>query len=95
MESHQIGYRLPMETMIHHEIPRNLIDFRTFPHGFPMEISRNLSKAYFWRNDKGELELGVFDWGGMGCRSLGFLVTAGIGLDGGYHGDTQKIAWIS
>ena len=31
------------------------------------------AEAYFWRNDAGELELGVFDWGGMGCRSLGIL----------------------
>lgn len=35
----------------------------------------NVDNAYFWRNDKGELELGVFDWGGMGCRSLGFKLS--------------------
>ncbi|CAJ1374086.1 unnamed protein product [Effrenium voratum] len=32
----------------------------------------NVDNAYFWRNEEGQLELGVFDWGGMGCRSLGF-----------------------
>mmetsp|Transcript_20043 Transcript_20043/g.37694 ORF Transcript_20043/g.37694 Transcript_20043/m.37694 type:complete len:201 (+) Transcript_20043:1117-1719(+) len=32
----------------------------------------NVDNAYFWRNEKDELELGVFDWGGMGARSLGF-----------------------
>lgn len=32
----------------------------------------NVDNAFFWRDDKGELELGVIDWGNMGSRSLGF-----------------------
>eukprot|EP00933_Yihiella_yeosuensis_P075883 TRINITY_DN8543_c0_g1_i1.p1 TRINITY_DN8543_c0_g1~~TRINITY_DN8543_c0_g1_i1.p1 ORF type:complete len:626 (+),score=125.16 TRINITY_DN8543_c0_g1_i1:98-1975(+) len=32
----------------------------------------NVDNAYFWRNEEGQLDLGVFDWGGMGSRSLGF-----------------------
>jgi len=32
----------------------------------------NVDNAYFWRSEKGELDLGVFDWGGMGSRSIGF-----------------------
>jgi len=31
----------------------------------------NVDNAYFWRNPKGKLDLGVFDWGGMGAMSLG------------------------
>jgi len=32
----------------------------------------NVDNAFFWRNDSGELELGVLDWGSTGQRSLGF-----------------------
>lgn len=31
----------------------------------------NVDNAYFWRNDEGGLELGVFDWGGMGSFCVG------------------------
>lgn len=31
----------------------------------------NVDNAYFWRDEEGKLELGVFDWGGMGSTSLG------------------------
>ena len=31
-----------------------------------------VDNGYFWRNATGELELGVFDWGSMGSKSLGF-----------------------
>ena len=31
-----------------------------------------MDNGYFWRNAEGELELGVFDWGSMGSKSLGF-----------------------
>lgn len=42
-------------------------DYISLAHG-----NMNVDNAYFWRNEAGELELGVFDWGGMGARSLGF-----------------------
>eukprot|EP00442_Polarella_glacialis_P045907 CAMPEP_0115150436 /NCGR_PEP_ID=MMETSP0227-20121206/65045_1 /TAXON_ID=89957 /ORGANISM="Polarella glacialis, Strain CCMP 1383" /LENGTH=621 /DNA_ID=CAMNT_0002560815 /DNA_START=66 /DNA_END=1931 /DNA_ORIENTATION=- len=32
----------------------------------------NVDNAYFWRTEDGNLDLGVFDWGGMGSKSLGF-----------------------
>eukprot|EP00413_Alexandrium_margalefii_P015481 CAMPEP_0204535110 /NCGR_PEP_ID=MMETSP0661-20131031/13471_1 /ASSEMBLY_ACC=CAM_ASM_000606 /TAXON_ID=109239 /ORGANISM="Alexandrium margalefi, Strain AMGDE01CS-322" /LENGTH=158 /DNA_ID=CAMNT_0051541595 /DNA_START=6 /DNA_END=479 /DNA_ORIENTATION=- len=31
----------------------------------------NVDNAYFWRDGEGLLNLGVFDWGGMGAFSLG------------------------
>jgi hypothetical protein len=31
----------------------------------------NVDNAYFWRDDQGRLEGGIFDWGGMGSESLG------------------------
>jgi len=31
----------------------------------------NVDNAYFWRDADGKLDLGVFDWGGMGASSLG------------------------
>lgn len=31
----------------------------------------NVDNAYFWRGEDGQLDLGVFDWGGMGASSLG------------------------
>jgi len=31
----------------------------------------NVDNAYFWRDGQGQLDLGVFDWGNMGSRSLG------------------------
>ena len=83
-----------------HDIPSDKILMywnHGFSHGKPM-VSQDrptkpwdfsgffrFSKAYFWRNDKGELELGVFDWGGMGCRSLGFLVIPG---------DGEVVGWV-
>ncbi|CAK9109013.1 Uncharacterized protein SCF082_LOCUS50671 [Durusdinium trenchii] len=42
-------------------------DYIAFTHN-----NLNVDNAYFWRNASGELELGVFDWGSMGSRSLGF-----------------------
>ena len=41
-------------------------DYVSLAHG-----NMNVDNAYFWRNEEGSLELGVFDWGGMGCRCLG------------------------
>jgi hypothetical protein len=32
----------------------------------------NVDNAFFWRNEEGEMELGVLDWGSTGQRSLGF-----------------------
>lgn len=32
----------------------------------------NVDNAYWWRDEDGKLEIGVFDWGNMGSRSLGF-----------------------
>jgi len=32
----------------------------------------NVDNAYWWRDTDGNLEIGVFDWGNMGSRSLGF-----------------------
>jgi len=32
----------------------------------------NVDNGYFWRNEAGALELGVFDWGSMGSKALGF-----------------------
>lgn len=34
----------------------------------------NVDNAYFWRDDRGELHLGVFDWGGMGSMCLGHKI---------------------
>jgi len=31
----------------------------------------NVDNAYFWRDDAGKLELGIFDWGGMSASSIG------------------------
>lgn len=31
----------------------------------------NVDNAYFWRDQEGNLDLGVFDWGGMGSTCLG------------------------
>merc|ERR1712113_935667 len=31
----------------------------------------NADNAYFWRNEDGSLECGVFDWGGFGLSNLG------------------------
>lgn len=41
-------------------------DYVALTHG-----NMNVDNAYFWRDEKGEMDLGVFDWGGMGARSLG------------------------
>lgn len=41
-------------------------DYVALTHG-----NMNVDNAYFWRDDNGEMDLGVFDWGGMGARSLG------------------------
>mmetsp|Transcript_126225 Transcript_126225/g.247468 ORF Transcript_126225/g.247468 Transcript_126225/m.247468 type:complete len:543 (-) Transcript_126225:66-1694(-) len=32
----------------------------------------NVDNAFFWRDEDGNLDLGVLDWGSMGQRSLGF-----------------------
>lgn len=32
----------------------------------------NVDNAFFWRDEQGDLDLGVLDWGSMGQRSLGF-----------------------
>jgi len=42
-------------------------DYIAFTHN-----NLNVDNAYFWRNESGKLELGVFDWGSMGSKSLGF-----------------------
>lgn len=42
-------------------------DYIVFTHN-----NLNVDNGYFWRNAEGELELGVFDWGSMGSKSLGF-----------------------
>merc|ERR1712146_452677 len=31
----------------------------------------NVDNAFFWRDDAGELDLGVLDWGAMGQMSVG------------------------
>jgi len=32
----------------------------------------NVDNAFFWRDEKGEMDLGVLDWGSMGQKCLGF-----------------------
>merc|ERR1719203_412655 len=34
-------------------------------------MNLNVDNAYFWRDDDGVLDCGVFDWGGMGSSSYG------------------------
>merc|ERR1711981_308733 len=31
----------------------------------------NVDNAYFWRDESGDLQCGVFDWGGLGSGSIG------------------------
>ena len=42
-------------------------DYIVFTHN-----NLNVDNGYFWRNDEGQLELGVFDWASMGSKALGF-----------------------
>jgi len=42
-------------------------DYIAFTHN-----NLNVDNAYFWRDEAGNLDLGVFDWGSMGSKSLGF-----------------------
>ena len=42
-------------------------DYVVFAHN-----NLNVDNAYFWRNEAGDLELGVFDWGSMGSKCLGY-----------------------
>merc|ERR1711988_479311 len=34
-------------------------------------MNLNVDNAYFWRDTDGQLDCGVFDWGGMGSSSYG------------------------
>jgi len=34
-------------------------------------LNLNVDNAYFWRDDAGKLDCGVFDWGGLGLASCG------------------------
>lgn len=34
-------------------------------------VNMNVDNAYFWRDENGALDVGVLDWGGFGCSSLG------------------------
>lgn len=34
-------------------------------------MNLNVDNAYFWRDENGKLDCGVFDWGGMGTSSYG------------------------
>lgn len=34
----------------------------------------NIDNAYFWRDENGELDCGVFDWGGFGMQNLGRVI---------------------
>jgi len=41
-------------------------DFTSLGH-----LNLNVDNAYFWRDEEGKLDCGVFDWGGLGLKSAG------------------------